>query len=122
MTVFLLCVAGIFVILSFYGLMASLMRFAAIACVAIGVWFWSQESRGDLNLKLEQGFENLMQRGQNLSSEDKALLKKALEGADSLLENQRKRLKELVEKLEVDTSLKQSEETSAVLKTLRERS
>jgi hypothetical protein len=122
MATLLLCIAGIFVLLSFYGLMASLMRFAAVICIAGGIWFWSQESREVMAQQLEHSYNKLVERGQNLSPDDKALLKKALEGADTLLEDQRKRLKGLVEKLGENSAIQENEEASAVLEKLRERS
>lgn len=121
MSTVLLIIAAVLVLFSFYGLMASLLRFAAVACLAAGLWYWSQGDRAALGGKLQQGLDQLIEKGRSLSANDRELLRKALQGADTLLEGQRQQLRALVEELGKDPALKQQEDTNAVLEQLRDR-
>jgi membrane-bound ClpP family serine protease len=112
----ILLVCGIVLLLvSFIGIMKTLLRLAAIICLIAGVWFWFNGGRE----KIEAGKQQLMEHASGLVDEEKVALEGALANPGALLDSQKPRLREIVSKLSESAAIDGNQEAKAALEKLK---
>jgi hypothetical protein len=116
----ILLVSGIVLLLvSFIGIMKTLLRLAAIICLIAGVWFWFNGGREKIEGGIEAGKQQLMEHASGLVDEEKRVLESALANPGALLETQKPRLRDIVSKLSESAAIDGNQEAKAALEKLK---
>jgi hypothetical protein len=116
----ILLVCGIVLLLvSFIGIMKTLLRLAAIICLIAGVWFWFNGGREKIEGGIEAGKQQLMEHASGLVDEEKVALEGALANPGALLDSQKPRLREIVSKLSESAAIDGNQEAKAALEKLK---
>jgi hypothetical protein len=116
----ILLVSGIVLLLvSFIGIMKTLLRLAATVCLIAGVWFWFNGGREKIEGGIEAGKQQLMEHASGLVDEEKVALEGALANPGALLETQKPRLREIVSKLSKSAAIDGNQEAKAALEKLK---
>lgn len=117
-TILLVC-GIVLLVISFIGIMKTLLRLAAIACLIAGVWFWFNGGREKIQQGIETGKQQLMERASGLADQEKIDLEAALANPGALLDSQKPRLREIVSKLSESSAIDGNQEAKAALEKLK---
>jgi hypothetical protein len=117
-TILLVC-GIVLLVISFIGIMKTLLRLAAIVCLIAGVWFWFNGGREKIQEGIEAGKQQLMERASGLADQEKIDLEAALANPGALLDSQKPRLREIVSKLSNTPAIDGNQEAKAALEKLK---
>ena len=117
-TILLVC-GIVLLVISFIGIMKTLLRLAAIVCLIVGVWFWFNGGREKIQEGIEAGKQQLMERASGLADQEKIDLEAALANPGALLDSQKPRLREIVSKLSNTPAIDGNQEAKAALEKLK---
>ena len=118
-TILLVC-GIVLLVISFIGIMKTLLRLAAIVCLIAGAWFWFNGGREKIQQGIETGKQQLMERTSGLADQEKIDLEEALANPGALLDTQKPRLREIVSKLSESAAIDGNQEARAALDRLTE--
>jgi hypothetical protein len=117
-TILLVC-GIVLLVISFIGIMKTLLRLASIVCLIVGVWFWFNGGREKIEGGIEAGKQQLMEHASGLVDEEKRVLESALANPGALLETQKPRLRDIVSKLSESAAIDGNQEAKAALEKLK---
>ena len=117
-TILLVC-GIVLLVISFVGIMKTLLRLAAIACLIAGVWFWFNGGREKIQEGIEAGKQQLIEHASCLADQEKVALQDALANPGALMESQKPRIREIVSKLSESSAINDSQQAKAALDKLK---